>query len=634
MIDRLSESLRAKLIVGFAVPFVVLVLFVSIYYPLNQRSDSLDAARNQVNELSEMIALSVGTGLADSNYDLVKKTFDWATNDSKVRYVAILDKDDAILFDHNPDELQVDTGALLQAGSTVRQGGLLRTSHPIEYDGERYGNVVLAYSLEEAMSEIWSETMLTVFINLLILGMGIGAVLWLSGRIAGRIRRVRDGAQAVSDGNLDVEVPVRADDEIGELAGGFNEMIRDIRTTQEALEDEKASVERRVEEAVRESEQQKERLQESVDTMLEAIGRFADGDLTVRLPTGRDGAIGRLFEGFNEAVAGLRSIVERVREAAGSTASATEQISASSEQMAASAEEQSAQAEEVAAAVEQLNQTINGNARSVQKTAEVAQAGGETARQGGETVREATSQMEGIASAIENTTETIERLGTYGDEIGQVVDRIDEIADQTNLLALNAAIEAARAGEEGKGFAVVAEEVRELAEEADAATDEIAGMMDEVREEIDGAVGTARQSSQRAEKGLELAGEAGAAIEEIVTAISEVEERAEEIAAASEQQSTTSEEIARSVQSISTAAQESAAGVTQVSDTAGRLERLSTELEETVQQFNIERPDGEGRTPTTQPAGQPPSATDVSGDGSALDEHSFGDGSPSGSSSA
>ena len=634
MIDRLSESLRAKLIVGFAVPFVVLVLFVSIYYPLNQRSDSLDAARNQVNELSEMIALSVGTGLADSNYDLVKKTFDWATNDSKVRYVAILDEDDAVLFDHNPDELQVDTGALLQAGSTVRQGGLLRTSHPIEYDGERYGNVVLAYSLEEAMSEIWSETMLTVFINLLILGMGIGAVLWLSGRIAGRIRRVRDGAQAVSDGNLDVEVPVQTDDEIGELAGGFNEMIRDIRTTQEALEDEKASVERRVEEAVRESEQQKERLQESVDTMLEAIGRFADGDLTVRLPTGREGAIGRLFEGFNEAVAGLRSIVGRVREAAGSTASATEQISASSEQMAASAEEQSAQAEEVAAAVEQLNQTINGNARSVQKTAEVAQAGGETARQGGETVREATSQMEGIASAIENTTETIERLGTYGDKIGQVVDRIDEIADQTNLLALNAAIEAARAGEEGKGFAVVAEEVRELAEEADAATDEIAGMMDEVREEIDGAVGTARQSSQRAEKGLELAEEAGAAIEEIVTAISEVEERAEEIAAASEQQSTTSEEIARSVQSISTAAQESAAGVTQVSDTAGRLERLSTELEETVQQFNIERPDGEGRTPTTQPAGQPPSATDVSGDGSALDEHSFGDGSPSGSSSA
>ena len=479
-----------------------------------------------------------------------------------------------------------------------------------------------------ASNQSWSATVRWAMVGIFILlAAGIAAILYvLRSRVTNPLRSF--ARQLTDSEEENVTVSVEGAREITAVAEAFNQQQRQIAEAMEALEDEKASVERRVEEAVRESEQQKERLQESVDTMLEAIGRFADGDLTVRLPTGREGAIGRLFEGFNEAVAGLRSIVGRVREAAGSTASATEQISSSSEQMAASAEEQSAQAEEVAAAVEELNQTIGENARSVQKTAEVAQAGGETARQGGETVREATSQMEGIASAIENTTETIERLGTYGDKIGQVVDRIDEIADQTNLLALNAAIEAARAGEEGKGFAVVAEEVRELAEEADAATDEIAGMMDEVREEIDGAVGTARQSSQRAEKGLELAEEAGAAIEEIVTAISEVEERAEEIAAASEEQSTTSEEIARSVQSISTAAQESAAGVTEVSDTADRLERLSTELEETVQQFRIEA--GAGSSPST---GQPaPSGQSASAGHSAPEEvpqEYSGDGHPS-----
>ena len=78
---------------------------------------------------------------------------------------------------------------------------------------------------------------------------------------------------------------------------------------------------------------------------------------------------------------------------------------------------------------------------------------------------------------------------TKSDQIGGIVGTITGLADQTNLLALNAAIEAARAGEQGRGFAVVAEEVRKLAEQSQAASTTIAGLITEIQTDTEQVVG-------------------------------------------------------------------------------------------------------------------------------------------------
>jgi methyl-accepting chemotaxis protein len=365
----------------------------------------------------------------------------------------------------------------------------------------------------------------------------------------------------------------------------------EIERAKAEAEQAKAEAERaeaEAEEARERAEQRRADLEENIETMLKAMDRFAGGDLTVRLEAEPDGEIGRLFEGFNRAVEELHQMVAKVREVAESTSTTAAQISASSDQMAAGIDQQSVQSEEVAAAVEELNQTVKTSAENVRRTAEAAKEGKQQARRGSSVVAEAVEKIDEIADVVENSADTIERLGASSEKIGEIVETIDEIAEQTNLLALNAAIEAARAGEEGHGFAVVADEVRELAERTDRATDEIAGMIEQVQTETDEAVESVREGTRRVEEGLKLAGRAGEALDEIVDSIDQVQQMSDEIASASEEQSATSEQIARSVQSISTSVQESAGAVTQVASSTSELNEVTEELHESVNRFTLQ----------------------------------------------
>ena len=166
--------------------------------------------------------------------------------------------------------------------------------------------------------------------------------------------------------------------------------------------------------------------------------------------------------------------------------------------------EQAAQFEELHGTVETMvsgNREIDRAARSTQGAA--SSTGAEIAESRA-LIASAVTHMKDLANAMARIEQ---RLGSFSGvikQIGGVSTSIETIAKQTRLLSLNAAIEAARAGEAGRSFGVVASEVKNLADQTRAATDQILAIVKDVGSQIEGLIketGAATQHADQAGRG-------------------------------------------------------------------------------------------------------------------------------------
>ena len=336
----------------------------------------------------------------------------------------------------------------------------------------------------------------------------------------------------------------------------------------------------------------KKALETGVSNLLTEMNKFSQGDLTVEMDENIDGEIGKVYSGFNRAVMEIRLLVEKLNEAISATASSATEISSSAELMASGAQEQSVQTSEVAAAVEEMTKTIYETTKNTGMATEASKNAGKVAKEGGKVVDETINGMNRIAEVVQQSAKTVEELGNSSDQIGEIVQVIEDIADQTNLLALNAAIEAARAGEQGRGFAVVADEVRKLAERTTKATKEIASMIKQIQYETKGAVSSMRQGTEEVKNGKLFAAKAGESLKEIIEGADHVVDIISQVAAASEEQSSAAEQISKNIESISKVTSESANGIHQIAGSAEDLNRLTNNLQQLVNRFNIKQTQG------------------------------------------
>ncbi|MGB7596959.1 MAG: methyl-accepting chemotaxis protein [Gallionella sp.] len=294
-----------------------------------------------------------------------------------------------------------------------------------------------------------------------------------------------------------------------------------------------------------------------------------------------------LASGVNSVAMEFRGFVAGLTKSADSVASAATALAVNTEKVADSSRQQSEAAGTMAAAVEQVTVSIAQVADHASATEKISRETFGLSEGGEKVVQEAAGKIARVAAAVDVLSKVIASLGEHSAEIGGIVQVIKKIADQTNLLALNAAIEAARAGEQGRGFAVVADEVRKLAENTMNATEQIAGMIDNIKEQISAAGANMNESQTQVRLGVELAEQARDSLGKISKETNHTLGMVREISAATKEQSVASSEIARNVENVAQMTDVNTSVIVQLAGSATQLEQMSSNLQNMANRFRL-----------------------------------------------
>lgn len=338
-------------------------------------------------------------------------------------------------------------------------------------------------------------------------------------------------------------------------------------------------------------------MSKGVSEITKTLDKASKGDFTTNIKVKRKDEFGQIAGSLSNMTDGIRALIVQMKEVMATVKGATEQVSENTERLIQSSDEISGaigeiehgvtvQAEDAQDCVIQINALSEQIGTVYEYTDEISKI----SEDANLTIRDSMEVIDDLhekSKATAEITGTIQRdmisLSEQTKVIGNFAEVINEIASQTNLLSLNASIEAARAGEAGRGFAVVAEEIRKLADQSQAAANEIGGMVEQIQKQTG-------QTVNAVNKAGEIVASQNVSLDQTMTAFNKVSDRvgtmSENLARIMEGMAgieNSKREAVNSIMNISAVSEQTSANSTQVDANAKAQKDVVEELRKTVE---------------------------------------------------
>lgn len=548
-------SIKANMILGFSIPFVLTILIVVslltslrlssrnfqlfIDYP-NKALSAVQETQIEIGKISRYLRDMVIVTDNDKNQEYIDtinnsklkigellKTLEdtYQGTDDLVRdfrtainnWYSIADK--IIEADTSGEQLELERLILVDCPENLKI--VTEVAAKINQFSDEQSNQFAQANL----ARLNNASIINFILMLIVFILGIIVNIKTISAIMIPIRKLRKLAAEVYNGDFNAQLDYRSDNEFGALAEDMGKTI--VRWISYFKETSKM------------------------------LNEIAAGNLRLEVENEYVGDFKEIEIAMNHINRSLNATMYKINQSSETLANNSMAVSSEAQALASGATEQASTIEEISGAVHEISEKVNSNLINCKNTIEASKNAEKAVSHGNE-------QMVQLVKAMNE-------INVSSNEIGRIIKVIDDIAFQTNILALNAAVEAARAGVAGKGFAVVADEVRNLAAKSAQASKNTTEMI--------------QNSLNAVENGSKIAEQTASVFTSIIEGSKESTRLVNLISDATEQQTKAlenvtygMEQISAVIQSNSASAEESAAASEELSGQAQILKALVNEF--------------------------------------------------------
>ncbi|MDO5062916.1 MAG: methyl-accepting chemotaxis protein [Peptostreptococcaceae bacterium] len=374
-------------------------------------------------------------------------------------------------------------------------------------------------------------------------------ILWFrTKKISRSLVDLNKAAQEIANGNLDVQLNIQANNEIGMVAESMEDTVS------------------RLKEYI-----------DYIDEIAKVLSSMADGDMRIHLTKEYKGEFGIIRSALEKISHSLNDTLLSISDASDQVNQSAIHVSSSAQALASGAATQASSLEQVIASTHQIEEQSKANVKNAENSKVLA--------------NEVSKELQAGSAQMKNMLVAMEDINRSSQEIHKIIKVIDDIAFQTNILALNASVEAARAGEAGKGFAVVADEVRNLAVKSAEAAKQTQVLIEE--------------SVKNANIGFDIAKETAQSLEQVSEKAYRSNEYVETITSASQEQAETIEKINVALGQVSSVVQSNAATAEESSAASEELSTQANLLNSEVKKFKLNQREYRSSYPISEDVRRP-----------------------------